>query len=101
MPRVREATYTYARDHLADLLDAVESGREAVIIRRRARRDVALVPADELESLLETAHLLRSPRNAQRLLAALRRALARRGKPQTLDQLRAQLGLGGTAGPQR
>lgn len=38
--------------------------------------------ADELSSLMETAHLLRSPANARRLLSALRRALARKGRPQ-------------------
>ena len=43
-------------------------------IRRRGSEDVALIAADELESLLETAHLLRSPRNADRLLTARQRA---------------------------
>ncbi|MBM3277101.1 MAG: Txe/YoeB family addiction module toxin [Candidatus Handelsmanbacteria bacterium] len=36
---------------------------------------MVILPAAELRSLEETAHLLRSPRNAQRLLAALQRAL--------------------------
>ncbi|MCP9818173.1 hypothetical protein KBZ18_01540 [Synechococcus sp. Cruz-9H2] len=43
-------------------------------MRRRKGGDLALVAADELEGLLETAHLLRSPRNAERLLSALERA---------------------------
>jgi antitoxin YefM len=63
-----------ARAGLANLCDDVASTREAVIIRRRGAADVALIAADELRSLLETAHLLRSPRNARRLLAALARA---------------------------
>ena len=46
------------------------------MVRRRQGGDVALVAADELESLLETAHLLRSPRNAERLLQALHRSQA-------------------------
>lgn len=49
--------------------------------------------ADELESRRETAHLLRSPANAERLLAALARARAGEGKPQTVDELRRELGL--------
>ena len=44
------------------------------MVRRRQGGDVALVAADELEGLLETAHLLRSPQNAARLLSALERA---------------------------
>ena len=47
---------------------------EIVIVRRRQGGDVALVGADELEGLLETAHLLRSPRHAARLLSARERA---------------------------
>ncbi len=89
----RQATYTYVRDHLARLLEEVEAHRDVVIINRRGHEDVALVPAGELESLVETAHLLRSPKNAARLLAALRRALARKGKVQTVADLRAALGL--------
>jgi len=41
--------------------------------RGRGAKDVALVPADELAGLEETAYLLRSPKNARRLLTALRR----------------------------
>ena len=63
-----------------------------VIISRRGEEDVALVSADELESLLETAHLLRSPANAERLLAALGRALREESQPMTLEQLRAEVG---------
>lgn len=89
----REATYTYVRDNLARLLEEVEAHRDVVIIRRRGHEDVALIPVGELDSLVETAHLLRSPKNAERLLTALRRALAGKGKPQTPAELRAQLGL--------
>jgi len=89
----RQATYTYVRENLARLLEEVESKRDVVIINRRGHEDVALVPAGELESLVETAYLLRSPKNAERLLAALRRALAKKGKAQTVDELRQELGL--------
>ena len=71
-----EVTYTQARANLAALCNEVTAGREAVIIHRRGAEDVALVSATELRSLVETAHLLRSPRNAERLLNALARAQA-------------------------
>jgi antitoxin YefM len=54
---------------------------------------VALIAADELASLEETAHLMRSPANAQRLLAALERALDGTTPPMTTDELRRESGL--------
>ncbi len=88
-----ETTYTNLRAHLAAVLDRVVQDQEVVIVRRRGPRDVALVPATELAALLETAHLLRSPKNAQRLLAALRRAETGSRKPQSVEKLRRDLGL--------
>ena len=88
-----QTTYSNARENLASLLEQVVSNREIVIINRRGFEDVALVTASELSSLLETAHLLRSPKNAQRLLKALRRAQAQTRKPQPLEKLRRELGL--------
>ncbi|MFM7361724.1 MAG: type II toxin-antitoxin system Phd/YefM family antitoxin [Cyanobium sp.] len=69
-----ETTYTAAREQLKTLMDKVVDDREVVLVRRRQGGDVAMVAAEELEGLLETAHLLRSPRNASRLLTALGRA---------------------------
>lgn len=87
-------TYTQARANLAKLLDNVTENREIVIIRRRGCEDVAVVAADELSSLTETAHLLRSPQNARRLLQALGRAQSGAGKEQTLAALKKDVGLG-------
>lgn len=81
-------TYTSARARFKRLCDEVSSTREPVIIRRRSGEDVALVSADELESLMETAHLLRSPKNASRLMTALKRAERGEGKKASLKQLR-------------
>lgn len=87
-------TYTQARDRLSELCQKVTSERDFVIIKRRNAEDVALIPVDELSSLLETAHLLRSPRNAERLLTALNRAKSGVVEPQNLDDLRKELGVG-------
>src|SRR5438128_2362947 len=83
-----ETTYTHLRDQLASILDQVIDDQEVVIVRRRGNRDVALVPAAELAGLMETAHLLRSPKNAQRLLRALRRSENGPGKTATVEQLK-------------
>jgi antitoxin YefM len=88
-----ETTYTSLRQNLASVLDRVANDREIVIIRRKGDKKIAMIPADELSGLLETAHLLRSPKNAQRLLTALRRAVGRKGKPEPLEKLRREMGL--------
>jgi antitoxin YefM len=88
-----EITYTRLRDGLASVLDQVVENQEVVIVRRRGAKDVALIPATELAGLLETAHLLRSPKNAQRLLSALRRSEKAQGKPESVEKLRRNLGL--------
>ena len=87
-------SYTEARANLASLWDRVVADREAVVIHRRGKEDVAVLPAAELEAILETAHLLRSPRNADRLLRALTRAREGAEAPATLDALRNEVGLG-------
>ena len=88
-----ETTYTQLREDLASILDRVVEDQEVVIVRRRSGKDVALIPAAELASVIETAHLLRSPKNAERLLRALRRSEKGEGKPETVDELRREMGL--------
>ena len=87
-----QTTYTHARAKLASLLDEVTKNREIVIIQRRGNEDVALITADELSGILETAHLLRSPNNARRLLSALNKVKEASGTPQTIDELRNEVG---------
>jgi antitoxin YefM len=86
-------TYTAAREHFAELCQRVEDDRETVVITRRGHADVALVAAEELAGLLETAHLLRSPANARRLLSALQQALNDEGEVRSVAQLKQDLGL--------
>ena len=88
-----ETTYTNLRQRLAAVLSQVAEDQEVVIVRRKGSGDVALVPAEELAGLMETAHLLRSPKNARRLLSALRRAARHHGKPETREKLRREMGL--------
>ncbi len=87
-------TYTQARAHLAALCDEVAESREPYVIERRDKENVALISEAELDSLLETAHLLRSPRNAARLAAALERARGEEPAPTSVAELRRELGIG-------
>ena len=88
-----QTTYTKARNNLAKLFDEVTLNQEVVIINRRGKGDVALISASELNSIVETAHLLRSPKNAMRLTSALHKAGDCKGTPQSIDDLRTEVGL--------
>jgi antitoxin YefM len=89
-----ETSYTHAHANLAALCEQVTSTREPVLIRRRGAEDVALVAADELRGLMETAHLLRSPKNAQRLLTALVRSQSQELPTETVEALRREFVIG-------
>ena len=88
-----EYTYTSAREQFAKLLNRVTRNREVVIIQRRGVEDVAMISADELTSLTETAYLLRSHQNAERLLSALANALKGKRKPRSIEELRREVGI--------
>ena len=95
-----QTTYTQARTRLADFCDTAVNDREIVMIHRRGAEDVALIAADELAGLVETAHLLKSPANAERLFNALARARERVGTPQTIAELRREAGLDDARSPE-
>lgn len=86
-------TYTQARANLAKLLDEVSLNKEVVIINRKNAENVAMVSESELAGILETAHLLRSPKNAQRLLRALLKVQERNESPISINELKREFGL--------
>ena len=88
-----QTTYSSARAKLAKLCDEVVDNQRIVIISRRGRHDVALISADELTGLLETVHLFRSPKNAQRLLTAMNRAKGKKPRAKSITALRKEVGL--------
>lgn len=88
---IMEATYSETRSNFASLWDKVVDRREPLRIHRRGAEDIVMLPASELESLQETAHLLRSPRNAQRLLEALMASFKQEGSVVEVKDLRSEL----------
>jgi antitoxin YefM len=86
-----ETTYSQAREKLASLMDRVTDHLEVVIITRRGGKRVALIDAAEYEGLLETAHLMRSPRNAERLWLALDQARRGEGLEMSGEELRREV----------
>jgi antitoxin YefM len=91
-------SYTDARQNLATLLNRIEEENAIALITRRGHKDIAILPADELTSILESLHLLRSPKNAERLFAALDESRVRDKLPdeliesENLSELTSELG---------
>jgi antitoxin YefM len=64
-------TYTHARENLAELMDKAEADRVPIIITRARKQAAVMVSLSEWNSMQETLHLLRSPRNAAVLLESI------------------------------
>ena len=64
-------TYTAARENLAATINRVCEDNAPVVITRNRDQAVVMLSLAEYESLQETAHLLRSPANAKRLLKSI------------------------------
>jgi antitoxin YefM len=92
---------TEVRKHFFELLEKVTSDRQLVVIKRKDKENVVLIAESDLSSLMETAYLLKSPQNAQHLLAAIERSKARDEQPtepktteRAIEELKQELGLG-------
>lgn len=83
---MKTMSYTESRARYAEVLDGVTNDREEVVITRAGREPVVIVSLADYESLRETAYLMRSPANARRLLDAMERLEAGRGKARELDE---------------
>jgi antitoxin YefM len=77
-------TYTEARENLAQTIQRVCRDHDPVIITRKREDSVVMMSLADYESLTETAYLLRSPKNARRLLAAISELEKGKGQPRTL-----------------
>jgi len=96
IPTTSSVAYTNARNGLASLLDRVSKNSEIVIISRRNKPDVALIAKGELDSLLETVYLLRSPANAKDLFQAIEESKQMdeaKIESQSVEDLREDLGI--------
>ena len=64
-------TYTAARTNLAKTMERVCDNHTPIIITRKDERSVVMISLEDYQALEETAYLLRSPRNAKRLLESI------------------------------
>lgn len=67
-------TYTQARKNFTQTMNRVCKDHAPLIITRQAEEPVVMISLEDYNSIEETLYLLRSPRNAQRLLEALQQA---------------------------
>ncbi len=77
-------TYTAARANLADTMDRVCDDHEPIIITRNGEQAVVMMSLEDFKSLEETSYLLRSPKNAKRLLESMAALEAGKGKVRSL-----------------
>ncbi len=85
---------TDARKGFFQLLDQVAENHQVFIINRREGENVALIAESDLTSLVETVYLLRNPANARRLLDAIAESKSGNIQPQTIAELKQELGIG-------
>lgn len=79
-------TYTHARANLAKTIDSVCDNREPVIITKKNDRSVVMLSLEDYQALEETAYLLRSPKNARRLLDSTKELDAGGGTEKQLQE---------------
>jgi antitoxin YefM len=82
---MRTTSYSDLRKNLASTLDRVTEDHEPVVITRDKGKPAAvLISLEDFASYEETSYLLQSPRNAERLRAAIEELDAGRGKERKL-----------------
>ena len=81
---MKTITYTEARQNLARTMDEVCRDHVPIIITRKKNTPVVMISLDDFSALEETAYLLRSPKNARRLLESIKQLEEGRGKVREL-----------------
>lgn len=81
---MKAITYTAARQNLAKTMAEVCNDHAPVIVTRKQNESVVIISLEDYEALQETAYLLRSPKNAQRLIASIAQLEASKGTAREL-----------------
>lgn len=79
-------TYTEARETLAETIRRVCRDHDPVIITRKREDSVVMIAQEDYDSLTETAYLLRSPKNARRILDSIKELEEGKGKQRHLAE---------------
>ena len=68
---MRSLTYTSVRQNLAKTIDRVIDDHEPIIVTKKNDRAVVMIALEDYQAMEETAYLLRSPANANRLIRSI------------------------------
>jgi antitoxin YefM len=79
-------SYTAARANLAETMSRVCEDHEAIIITRSGQQAVVMMSLDDFKALEETSYLLRSPKNARRILESIAALEGGQGKERELTE---------------
>ena len=77
-------TYTEFRQHLKSFLDKVLASRSPLFVTRANGEDVVVMSKADYDSMEETFYLLKSPKNATRLLDSIEDYKDGKGKERKL-----------------
>jgi len=77
---MKTSTFSQTRQHFADTIDAVVSDHNPVLITRQNKEAVVMISLEDYKSMEETAYLMQSLNNVERINNAI-------------EQLEAGLGL--------
>jgi antitoxin YefM len=83
---MKSKTYTEAREKLAEIIERVCEDHEPYIITKRRDKAVVMMSQEDFDSLKETAYLLKSPKNARRLLESIKQLEEGLGKEKELAE---------------
>ena len=78
-------SYTAARENLAATMDKVCDDHAPIVITRNREQAVVMMSLADYEALEETAYLLKSPRNAKRIMSAVAQLDAGKGVARAVD----------------
>lgn len=79
-------SYTKARNNLSKTMEKVCEDHSPIIITRRNENSVVMISLEDYQALEETAYLLRSPKNARRLLESIAELESGGGSEQELSE---------------
>lgn len=77
-------TYSHTRQHFAEIMDQVNEDHAPIVVTRQRGKPVVIMSLDDYQALEETAYLLRHPKGAKRLLAAIERLRSKGGTERKL-----------------
>ncbi len=81
---MKAVSYSHTRQHLAEIMNEVTDDRAPVLITRQSGNPVVMMSLQDYNALEETAYLLRSPKNAKRLIESIEQLFTQGGTQRAL-----------------